>query len=170
MELDSLVVADTNIFLDLISVDLLANFCALPWRIHTNSHVINEILRPRESQAIRRMIERGKIDVASLGPKEIDRILLLLGSNGALSFTDCSVLFEAEQLQARLLTSDRSLRLAAQKRSIRVSGLLFILDQFCGTGLVAPNTLARKLEELLSVNKRLPEGECGKRILAWSKR
>lgn len=43
MSMKAITVSDTNIFLDLISVNLLAEFFALPCKIHTNDFVLNEI-------------------------------------------------------------------------------------------------------------------------------
>ncbi len=41
--METVVVSDTNIFIDLISVDLLDEFFRLPFEIHTTDFIIHEL-------------------------------------------------------------------------------------------------------------------------------
>jgi len=54
---EKIVVSDTNIFLDLISVNLLDSFFLLPCDICTTDFVINEIIQPLQIQAIDKFIK-----------------------------------------------------------------------------------------------------------------
>lgn len=45
---ETIVVSDTNIFFDLISVDLLNDFFQLPCKIVTTDFVVNEIEQPNQ--------------------------------------------------------------------------------------------------------------------------
>ncbi len=40
--MEKVVVSDTNIFIDLISVNLLDGFFGLPWEIHTTDMIMKE--------------------------------------------------------------------------------------------------------------------------------
>lgn len=41
--MEKIVVSDTNIFIDLISVNLLDGFFSLPWEIHTTDMIMKEL-------------------------------------------------------------------------------------------------------------------------------
>ncbi len=62
---ESIVVSDSNIFFDLISVDLLESFFLLPCRITTTDFVISEIKTQRELDAVQSFIASGKLHVKS---------------------------------------------------------------------------------------------------------
>lgn len=53
IELESIVVSDANIFMDLCTVDLLNEFFSLPWTIHTTDMILSEI---REESTFRRSV------------------------------------------------------------------------------------------------------------------
>ena len=46
--METVVVNDTNIFIDLLSIDLLDEFFLLPLSIHTNDFIINELTEPSQ--------------------------------------------------------------------------------------------------------------------------
>lgn len=41
--MEKIVVSDTNIFIDLISVNLLDGFFSLPWEVHTTDMIMKEL-------------------------------------------------------------------------------------------------------------------------------
>ena len=49
---EKLVISDTNILLDLISVDMLEDFFSLPCDFSTTDFVISEIIHPAQIKAI----------------------------------------------------------------------------------------------------------------------
>lgn len=55
----TIVVNDTNVFIDLFSVGLLGVFFALPWEIHTTDFVMLELLREGQHAAVARYKETG---------------------------------------------------------------------------------------------------------------
>lgn len=89
----------------------------------------------------------------------------LVGNSTSLG--DCSVLFLAEKLEAKLLTNDGALRKAASARALRVHGTLWIFDQLVEKGLLAPGQAARRLEKLLGLDRFLPKWECERRLRKW---
>lgn len=52
--MDIIVVNDTNIFIDLMSVDLLDDFFRLPIEIHTTDFVLNELTDESQHNAIQK--------------------------------------------------------------------------------------------------------------------
>jgi hypothetical protein len=58
---DKIVVSDTNIFLDLLSISLINDFFSLPCKICTTDFVINEIIKPDEFKKISMLIKTKKI-------------------------------------------------------------------------------------------------------------
>ena len=59
----TIVVNDTNIFIDLISVDLLDEFFSLPLDIHTTDFVIHELTEPLQQEKVESFIKQNKLTV-----------------------------------------------------------------------------------------------------------
>lgn len=51
--METIVVNDTNIFIDLIAVDLLDKFFSLPIEIHTTDFVVHELTEPLQKKKSR---------------------------------------------------------------------------------------------------------------------
>lgn len=167
---EKIVVSDTNIFLDLISVDLLAPFFALPCEIHTSDFVLGEILQPTQLNTVNEFVKSKKLAVVQFEFAELSKIAELQQNCGTnASFTDCSVWFYAKKISARLLTGDGKLRTAAEKDSVLVSGILYIFDNLVEYGILEKTIAAEKLKMLVEQNPRLPHGECQRRIDEWER-
>lgn len=121
---DKIVVRDTNIFLDLLSISLINDFFSLPCKICTTDFVINEIIKPDEFKKISMLIKTKKLEVVSFEFDELAKI----NSIQDASFTDCSVWYYAKKTNSRLLTGDGKLRKVAEKDNVKVSGILYIFD------------------------------------------
>ena len=67
------------------------------------------------------------------------------------------------------MTGDGKLRAAAEKDNVKVSGVLYLFDNFVEYGLLSPLEAAENLESLMTVNMRLPKAECESRIAKWRK-
>ena len=61
--MEVIVVSDTNVFIDLISVGLHELFLSLPMEVHTTDMVIYEVKRKGQSDIIKEMVERSRITV-----------------------------------------------------------------------------------------------------------
>ena len=168
MSMKAITVSDTNIFLDLISVNLLAEFFALPCEIHTSDFVLNEISRQPQKETVRAFVAAQKLTVAQFGFSELSEIAKLQKNCGTnASFIDCSVWHYAKKIGARLLTGDSKLRRAAEHDGVLVSGILYVFDSLIECGILEKPIAAKKLQELADINPRLPRGECQSRIDAW---
>ena len=82
---------------------------------------------------------------------------------------DCSVWYRAKETAGRLLTGDGKLRKSAEKDNVKVSGILYIFDNLVEYEIITKTEAVNSLEKLISINSRLPKGECEKRILEWKK-
>lgn len=117
---ERIVISDANVIFDLLSVQLLEAFFALPCEICTTDLVISEIERPEQQQIIQKFIKLKKLGVATLDFDEFSEILLLQStSKNNTSIADCSVWYYAKKVDGRLLTGDGKLRSAAEKRQCK---------------------------------------------------
>lgn len=165
---EKIVVSDTNIFLDLISIDLLASFFELPCKIHTSDFVLSEILQPEQQKAVNDFVRNESLTVKGFDFNELSEISDLQKNCGTnASLTDCSVWYYAKKMKARLLTGDGKLRKVVEKDDVIVSGILHIFDNLVEYGILEKSIAAQKLSELIKMNPRLPHGECQKRIDEW---
>lgn len=167
---ECIVVSDTNIFLDLISIDLLSNFFELPCAIHTGDFVINEIIQIQQRNLIQSLVDSGKLTVTTFEFQEVTAITQLQQNcKTNASLTDCSAWYYSKKIGARLLTGDNKLRRIAEEDNVAVSGVLYIFDNLIEYGILEKSTVAKKLKQLVDKNPRLPHKECQKRIDEWSK-
>lgn len=67
---NKIVVSDTNIFLDLISIDLLDRFFELPFKVYTTDFIINEITIPEQKEKIDFHTDCKDIEVVSFNPND----------------------------------------------------------------------------------------------------
>jgi hypothetical protein len=88
-----IVVSDTNIFIDLLSVDLIEDFFRLPLNIHTVDYVLHEL---KEEQ--RTVLLKCNLTVKGYSDMEHEEIFDFHSRcGGNVSFTDCSVWFYAKK-------------------------------------------------------------------------
>lgn len=164
-----IVINDTNILLDLYDIELLDTFFRLPIEVKTVDFVINEITRSNQIQAVRKLIDQGKLVVKNYPDTAIIDLVQFKGEcGGNLSLTDSTVIFYAKSLPGcRILTGDRQLRNRAEQRGVKVSGILYVFDQLVEQGLLSCAEASKKLEALIKINPRLPKGEVEARIAKW---
>jgi len=159
-------ISDTNIFIDLINIDLLDAFLELPYEIQTTDFVLLE-LNDEQLNTIQTKIDLDKIAVNSADEKEIEEIVNLQKTRPSLSIEDFSVYFFAKKNNATILTGDKTFRAFAEQKKIEVNGILWIFDEIEKSILKERNVLADRLEKLTTINTRLPKDECEKRIKLW---
>ena len=167
---ERIVISDANVIIDLLSVSLLEAFFALPCEISTTDFVISEITRPEQQKIIQKFVKSKKLSVVSFDADEFSEVILLRSKcpNNA-TIEDCSVWYYAKKVNGRLLTGDAKLRSAAEKDNVKVSGILFLFDNFVEYGILTASEAAENLESLMTCNIRLPKGECLSRIRKWRK-
>lgn len=167
---ESLVISDTNIFLDLISVNLLEEFFQLPCKIETTDFVIDEIIQPNQLPYLQKFISLKKLNIISFTFEELIKINDVFdNSKNNTSMADCSVWYRAKETSGRLLTGDAKLRKSAEADNVKVSGILYIFDNLVEYKIITKTESTKLLEKLISINSRLPKGECEKRIQKWKK-
>lgn len=160
-----IVVNDTNIFLDLMSVGLLDASFRLPVKFHTVDSVIYEIIGKEQKAKVAALIRSGDLYVKEFDESEFREIIELYENrNNNVSVADCSVWYYAKKNDYRLITGDGKLRSSATADGVIVSGVLYITDMLVDHGIVDKEDMAVKLKELYKVNKRLPQRLIEERI------
>lgn len=153
-----IVVNDTNIFLDLISVGLLDVVFKLPIKFHTVDYVIAEITDETQRRSVTDWARNGILYIKEFDEKEFAEIIDLYEErSNNVSITDCSVWYYAKKNDYRLLTGDGKLRNSATADGVIVSGILYLTDMLVDCGIVSKIIMADKLKELYKINKRLPK-------------
>ncbi len=162
------VISDTNIFIDLLSVDLLDAFLELPIEVQTTDFVLME-LNHEQLSIIESKIELNIIKVNSADENELEEITHLQRSKPNLSIEDFSVFYFAKKNDAVILTGDKAFRTFVEKKKMDVKGVLWVFDEIEKNAMIKSRELAESLEKLTRINPRLPKEECKKRITSWRK-
>ena len=163
-----IVISDANILFDLLSTELMDAFCRLPYDKWTSDFILQEIKDPSQKEIINNTIASNDLFIKNFTFEEIIAIKDFQVINKHLSISDCSVWHMAKKMDARLLSGDRKLRIAAEADGIKVSGILFVFDELIAHEVIDSQTAASKLIYLMSVNNRLPKADCDERLKEWS--
>lgn len=149
-------------------IGLLQLMCSLPYEIHTVDFVAAELIDEDQKKAFEELVVNGKIVVNSFTAEEVMEIVAKHSSvSGNLSIPDCSVCYYAKKHDVPMITGDRRLRRHAEKLSIEVHGILFLFDDMVANSVISPIDAANKLEELMTLNSRLPQAAIRERIDKW---
>lgn len=156
--MDTIVVNDTNIFIDLISINALEQIFKLPIKFHTVDSVIEEITDKIQRELVLRIVSNGNLVVKEFDAIEFSEVISLFNEcRNNVSVTDCSVWYYAKRNNYRLITGDGKLRSCATSDGVIVSGILYITDMLVECGIISKEDMAARLEELSRINKRLPK-------------
>ena len=159
-----LIITDTNIFFDIISIGALPELFNLDYEINTTEFVIEEIKQSDQKEAIEVFIKAKEINVIGFTSDEIGEILSFKTSKTFKGITDKSVLWKSHQLKCPLLTGDKKLRKEAEEHGVEVHGTLWIIDTLVDNGLIDRKKGIELLELLKKVNFSLPFHEIEKLI------
>ncbi len=165
-----LVVNDANILIDLVELELLAPFFELGFSFHTTDLILEE-LYGYQKESLTPFIEEGQLQIQSIDEDDFLSIYQIQAQRPQLSEQDCSAFFQAQKLDAILLTSDKVLRQFAQQGELEVHGHLWVFDEMVTAESLSPKAAIHKLDELCNVvNPRLglPKIECERRKAQWS--
>ena len=100
-----------------------------------------------------------------LTPDEVAQALELKKRNPALSANDCFCCLTAIAHAGILLTGDAQLRRVASARSLRVHGVLWVVDELDATGTCTDSLLTRALKRWQDDDTVfLPQDEIAKRL------
>ena len=161
-----LLVNDANILIDLLKIGLLESFFQMEYEFHVTDFVAAEVQEDNVDE-LDMFIENGSLQKKTFDFEELMQVQLLEVKHQALSIADCSCLFHARTLSAKLLTGDAALRRTAQQEQISVHGILWIFDELVRQGCLSKGHAYDKLRELMRKNSRLPAKECKKRLKRW---
>lgn len=159
-----LIVTDTNVFFDLMSIEVLPDFFGLDFEICTTDFVVNEIIRIDQAEQIQNFIRSKQLTVYRLTSDEIDEVLNLKTNRNLRRITDKSVLWKALQLKCKLVTGDKNLKSEAEEQGLEVNGSLWVIKTLVETNIIAPALAVELLEKLKIVNDSLPKIEIEKLI------
>lgn len=117
-----LLITDTCVFFDLLSIGALPEFFGLDFEICTTVFVIDEINKSEQKKEIDVFIRSNKLTVYEFSEDEIDAIQMMEIKRNLKRITDKSVLWKSIQLNCPLLTGDRKLRNEAEDFGLEVHG------------------------------------------------
>lgn len=165
--MDIIVVSDTNVFIDLISVGLQEQFFLLPAEIHTTDMVVFEVTREGQTEIMTDLIDKGFLKVKTHTPEEMLPFFLAEHRKYNLSPADYSVLTYSKNNGYVLLTGDGKLRKAALSEGVEVHGSIYVISQMVEHHILSELQAAEILETLKNNNQRLPKGQLDFLIKKW---
>ena len=159
-----LIVTDTNVFFDLMSIEVLPDFFGLDYEICTTDFVVNEIVRVDQADQIQNFIRSRQLAVYKLSSDEIEEVVNLKTRRNLRRITDKSVLWKALQLKCKLLTGDKNLRSEAEEQGLEVNGSIWVIRTLVESNIILPAVAVVLLEKLKIINQSLPKDEIEKLI------
>lgn len=164
-----LIITDTNVFFDIISIGALPEFFSLDFEIYTTVFVIEEVKRSDQREAVEMFIRAKEINVINFSAEEIEEISVFVTERTFKGITDKSVLWKSLKLGCLLLTGDRKLRLEAEGHGVEVHGTIWIITSLVEDGLIDKLRGIDLLELLKEVNSSLPFDEIDNLIKAYKR-
>jgi rRNA maturation endonuclease Nob1 len=163
-------VTDACIFIDLLDLKITDQFFKLDLEIHTTYEVWDE-LDENQQEVLNAYRSVEKLTVHVLEPDDKHKMAPASYPRG-LSPADISVLYIAEKIDAILLSSDGTVRKFAPKRSIKIHGLFWVLDQLVEQDHIIPSKAVSLLKSLFKSNLMYKNNiklwkEAEKRINLW---
>ncbi|MCB9245675.1 MAG: PIN domain-containing protein [Flavobacteriales bacterium] len=163
------VVTDVSVFFDLFEIQVLPEFFALEWEIHTTDFVYNEILQANQKEVFE-VFERSKrLNILKFSSEEEKQVRNFKTRLSIRSIADKTILWKALQLEATLLTCDRKLRKEAEGHAIEVRGSIWVIEQLVENDVIDSTRGISLLENLKMTNNRLPFDLIDKLIRQWKK-
>ena len=163
MALQSVLVTDTNIWIDLENGGILVEVFRLPFRFLIPDFAIPELIRPRWET-----LEALGLEAHELVAEQLIELVQLRQTHRNLSIIDLAALLLARMLDATLLTGDWRLIELANANSLSVHGVLWLLDEMVHFQALTPGHAATALRRMLDQGARLPAEECRSRLSNWS--
>ncbi len=165
-----LIVTDTNVFFDMMSIEVLPDFFGLDYEICTTDFVVNEIIRIDQAEQIQNFVRSKQLTVYKLSSNEIEEVINLKTKRNLRRITDKSVLWKALQLKCRLVTGDKNLRSEAEEQGLEVNGSLWVIKTLVETKIITPVLAVGLIEKLTTVNDCLPKEEIDKLIKKYKQK
>lgn len=163
MTLPSVLVTDTNIWIDLENGGILAEVFYLPYQFITPDLAIPEFIHPKWET-----LQSLGLLTCELDPENVLELAHLRQMQNTLSVIDLAAFLLARTLNASLVTGDRRLSELARTNEIPVHGVLWLLDEMVHHQTLASRRAADALRRMLDQGARLPVDDCRKRLEIWS--
>ena len=137
MTLPSVLVTDTNIWIDLENGRILAEVFRLPYQFFTADFAMPEFIHPGWDT----LLGLG-LQTHELGSESMLELSQLTQIHNHLSVVDLAALLLAKTMGASLVTGDRRLNELARAQGLPVHGVLWVLDEMVKYQVLAPLVLA----------------------------
>jgi hypothetical protein len=164
MALQSVLVTDTNIWIDLENGGILVEVFHLPFQFLIPDFAIPELIHPRW-----KTLEVLGLRAHELPAEQVVELVQLRQAHRNLSMIDLAAFLLAKLLDATLLTGDRHLNELAIAGGLTVHGALWLLDEMVHFKTLKPGQAASALKLMLEQGARLPAEEYSIRLKRWSK-
>ena len=158
---------DTNVFLDMLSVDSLPQIFELNLKITTVDFVLSEINQKDQADQLNYFVKSKKLEVYRFSPDDIADIINMKTKRNLRRITDKSVLWKALNIQCLLLTGDKNLRIEAEENGLEVRGSLWVISQLQKANILSNNSAILLLEKLKLQNQSLPKNEIDRLIFMY---
>ena len=157
-------VTDTNIWIDLDNGGILDDVFRLPYDFFIPDIATRELIRPPW-----KILQALGLDLKELAADQMIELAQLRLSHRYLSVIDLASFLLVRSLDAILLTGDSRLYEMATTNRLSVHGVLWLLDEIVRLRVLVPVQVAGALKKMLEAGARLPQDECCKRLLDWSR-
>lgn len=138
------------------------------FEVKTTDFVFEE-LYDEQKNIIKQFIQNQSLILIESSEDDLINIFEIFSSTKGLSVEDCSVWYHAKKNKGILLTGDGNLRKQSLADGVEVRGILYIFDQLLISGLISFEFAIEKLNQLYSINERLPIDAKKQRLDCWSR-
>ena len=159
-----LIITDVSVLFDLYQLEILPEFFALKAEISTTSFVYNEIVIANQVVEFEVYKRSQKLNVIMLTDEEQDAVNRFATKRNLKSLPDKTMLWKSIQLNCALLTCDRKLKLEAKEHGVEVHGSIWVIEKLVEENILDKSKAIALLEQLKTVNDRLPMEEIDKVI------
>lgn len=163
------VINDANILIDLFRLDLIEAFFNLQNLDLQTTDFVFEELHDEQKDVLQKFIQNQSLMLIESSDDDLNNIFQILSQTKGLSVEDCSVWYHAKKNSGILLTGDAKLRKQSSADGVEVRGILYVFDQLLISGLMSFELAIEKLNQLYSLNERLPIDAKKQRLDCWSR-
>lgn len=159
-----LIITDVSVLFDLYQIKVLSDFFKLDLEICITIFVYYEILKEEQMAEFEVLKANKKLSILDLTEEEEIQVQQLELKRNLKSFPDKTMIWKAIQLKCPLLTCDNKLRNEAKDHGIEVHGSIWVIMQLVKQNIIGKAQAIALLEQLKSVNVRLPLDEINQLI------
>lgn len=158
-----IIINDTNIWIDLKSVNLIKEVFELPYKICVPDVLYYDELEEVDGE----LLESSGINILEMTEEELIDTAIRSEKTNRVSFNDLSTLVVAKSRGYLLVTGDGNLRKLAKKESVELKGTIWLIDMLVEEQVITEGEGATACQVLLDIGRRLPKDELRQRIDKW---